>query len=300
MKTLAAALWVLSAIFAFPGILLLLGLLLLLLMGDAVGTDIAIVGTVSAICLGIAIPLWFLGRKKWKQAASRQNISHQQRQQEAYNQQQIDRIQEAQQQIKGLQKQQQSENLELKQQIEELELEKQKIRQENQELKQAHMSYIEEQYRQKQIKKQEQQRKIEEQRRISEQERLVLSKARHYDTMDGIEFEHFCAGLLRRNGFVNVEVSKSSGDHGVDILAEKDGVTYAIQCKRSSGSVGNKAIQEIYSGRSFHKRHIGVVLTNQHFTTGAKEAAARTGILLWDRETLEGMIEVTRLVEVAQ
>jgi restriction system protein len=119
----------------------------------------------------------------------------------------------------------------------------------------------------------------------------VIPPPKHYDAMEGLEFEHFCADLLRKNGFVNVEVSRGSGDHGVDILAEKDEVTYAIQCKRSSSNIGNKAVQEIYSGRSFHNRHIGVVLTNQQFTSSAKEAAERKGILLWDREYLEKMIE---------
>ena len=48
------------------------------------------------------------------------------------------------------------------------------------------------------------------------------------DAMDGHEFEYFCAELLKENGFVNVEVTQASGDFGVDVLAEKDGVTYAV------------------------------------------------------------------------
>ena len=57
-------------------------------------------------------------------------------------------------------------------------------------------------------------------------------KAQSYDEMEGHEFEYFCADLLEKRGFEEVEVTKGSGDYGVDILAEKDGVTYAIQCKR--------------------------------------------------------------------
>ena len=49
------------------------------------------------------------------------------------------------------------------------------------------------------------------------------------DRMEGLEFEYFCAELLRRRGFQGVEVTKGSGDYGIDILAEKEGVTYAIQ-----------------------------------------------------------------------
>ena len=51
------------------------------------------------------------------------------------------------------------------------------------------------------------------------------------DDMEGHEFEYFCADLLRDKGFLDVEVTRGSGDFGVDILAEKDGVTYAVQCK---------------------------------------------------------------------
>ena len=51
-----------------------------------------------------------------------------------------------------------------------------------------------------------------------------------FEDMDGHEFEYFCADLLEQRGFVEVEVTRGSGDYGIDILAEKDGVTYAVQC----------------------------------------------------------------------
>lgn len=61
------------------------------------------------------------------------------------------------------------------------------------------------------------------------------------DEMEGHDFEYFCADLLRKNGFLDVEVTKGSGDYGVDILAEKDGVTYAVQCKCYNAPIGVKA-----------------------------------------------------------
>ncbi len=111
------------------------------------------------------------------------------------------------------------------------------------------------------------------------------------DLMEGHEFEYFCAELLRRNGFLEVEVTKGSGDYGVDILAEKDGVTYAIQCKCYMAPVGVKAVQEAYAGRDYYDRMVGAVLTNQYFTTPAIEAAKKLKILLWDRGYLESMME---------
>lgn len=111
------------------------------------------------------------------------------------------------------------------------------------------------------------------------------------DEMEGHDFEVYCSRLLRMRGFDEVEVTKSSGDFGVDILAQKEGVTYAIQCKRYEGLVGVKAVQEAYAGRDYYDRMVGAVLTNQYFTKPAIEAAEKLKILLWDREYLTAMIE---------
>lgn len=111
------------------------------------------------------------------------------------------------------------------------------------------------------------------------------------DLMEGHDFEFFCAELLKKRGFLEVEVTKGSGDYGIDILAEKDGVTYAIQCKCYAAPVGVKAVQEAYAGRDYYDRMVGAVLTNQYFTAPAVEAAKKLKILLWDRGYLESMME---------
>lgn len=115
--------------------------------------------------------------------------------------------------------------------------------------------------------------------------------SREYDLMEGRDFEFFCADLLEKRGFLDVEVTKGSGDNGVDILAEKDGVTYAIQCKRYDEPVGVKAVQEAYAGRDYYDRMVGVVMTNQYFTKNAVDMARKLKIMLWDRGYLEEMIE---------
>ncbi len=112
-----------------------------------------------------------------------------------------------------------------------------------------------------------------------------------FEDMEGHEFEHFCANLLKQKGFGEVEVTKGSGDYGIDILAEKDGITYAIQCKRYHAPVGVKAVQEAYAGRDYYDRMVGAVMTNQYFTTPAVEAAKKLKILLWDGGYVESMME---------
>lgn len=115
------------------------------------------------------------------------------------------------------------------------------------------------------------------------------------DEMEGHDFEYYCADLLADHGFIDIEVTKGSGDYGVDILAEKDGISYAIQCKRYNAPVGVKAVQEAYAGRDYYDKMVGVVLTNQYFTAPAVEAAKKLKILLWDRGYLEQMMEESAL-----
>lgn len=112
----------------------------------------------------------------------------------------------------------------------------------------------------------------------------------NFDNMSGIEFEYSCAEVLRKNGFENIEVTQESGDHGIDILAEKEDITYAIQCKCYSSDIGNAAVQQAYTGTEFYHRDIAVVLTNRYFTPQAIEEAKTLGVKLWDRDKLHKMI----------
>ena len=68
---------------------------------------------------------------------------------------------------------------------------------------------------------------------------------------DGLSFEYTCASILRKRGFSNVDVTKGSGDQGIDVLAWKGGTKYGIQCKLYASPVGNKAVQEAYAGKTF-------------------------------------------------
>ena len=111
------------------------------------------------------------------------------------------------------------------------------------------------------------------------------------DGMEGHDFEYWCADLLKKNGFSNVEVTRGSGDQGVDVLAKFGDAKYAIQCKCYSSDLGNKPVQEVNAGKAFYHCHIGVVMTNRYFTAGAKEIAEATGVLLWDRDTLKRLIK---------
>ena len=135
-------------------------------------------------------------------------------------------------------------------------------------------------------------------KRKYEKEELVMiqkdkngNKRINLDNMDGHDFEYFCAKVLRENGYQNVCVTRGSGDQGVDVLAERDGIKYAIQCKNYSQPVGNKAVQEIYTGMRFYRCHVGIVMTNNSFTASAVELAKENGIILWGRDYLIKFID---------
>lgn len=125
---------------------------------------------------------------------------------------------------------------------------------------------------------------------ILQQYEKVVGKIEEADTMDGHTFEHWCADLLTKNGFADVTVTQASGDQGVDILAVKDGIHYAIQCKCYTSDLGNKPVQEVYAGKEMYACQVGVVMTNRYFTAGAKQLAEKTRVLLWDRDKLAEML----------
>lgn len=108
---------------------------------------------------------------------------------------------------------------------------------------------------------------------------------------DGFQFESQIASALTKDGFVNVKVTEKSGDFGADILAEKDGVKYVIQCKYYSSAVGVKAVQQVFSSKIHYSAHVAVVATNSIFTKAAKVLAEETGVLLWNGIKVQEMLD---------
>lgn len=110
------------------------------------------------------------------------------------------------------------------------------------------------------------------------------------DTMDGHTFEYFCAKLLEQCEFRDVEVTRGSGDYGVDITARYHNLRYAIQCKRYSKNVNLKAVQEVGMRAEFYHCDVSVVLCNGYFAKSAINMAEQTGVRLWDRNYLLDLI----------
>ena len=113
----------------------------------------------------------------------------------------------------------------------------------------------------------------------------VYADLARIDAMDGPAFEHFVARLLQERGF-HARVTGAPGDLGVDILAEKQGLRYAIQVKRQAGLVSRRSVSDAVAGKIHYGCNVAMVITNSFFSPGAIELARSTGCELVNREML--------------
>lgn len=102
---------------------------------------------------------------------------------------------------------------------------------------------------------------------------------------DGIMFEHQCAEYLRKMGYRNIHMTKTTGDFGADLTAyDKYGVKWVFQCKRYSGNVGIAAVQQAVAAKAHYGASRGGVMTNSNMTAAAKQLAWENAI-----EIIEGL-----------
>lgn len=107
------------------------------------------------------------------------------------------------------------------------------------------------------------------------------------DNMTGAQFEEFVAAVLEGNGYEILEMTKSTGDFGADIIAHRNEENFAIQCKRYAKPVGVKAVQEAISAMKHYNCDRCLVVTNSRFTKQAMELANDNEVVgLWDRNFL--------------
>lgn len=100
-------------------------------------------------------------------------------------------------------------------------------------------------------------------------------------TMDPYGFERLAQRVLRECGFSQVEVTKKSGDGGIDGTGKLkiNGIfsfNVAFQCKRYSGLVGAGAIRD-FRGSLTTDIEKGVLITTGTFSKAAREEASNPG-----------------------
>ena len=103
------------------------------------------------------------------------------------------------------------------------------------------------------------------------------------DSLNGVQFENLCCELLHTLGYQKICKTKVTGDFGLDIVCEKDGLKYGIQCKCYHSAISLDAVQQAYAGCAYYKCDVPVVMSNMYFTDGAQELARVIGVTLWSR-----------------
>lgn len=95
------------------------------------------------------------------------------------------------------------------------------------------------------------------------------------NTLSGIDFEKMISALLQRMGF-NTEMTKVTGDGGIDIIATLDrpliGGRYLIQCKRFAPGklVGAATVRDFYGALTADRNAVkGIMITTSGFTAQA-------------------------------
>lgn len=111
------------------------------------------------------------------------------------------------------------------------------------------------------------------------------------DAAKGEDFEYECMELLQDEGW-SVDFTPKSGDQGVDLLAKKNSLLIAVQCKNYRTKVGNSAVQEVVAGRKHYNADYAVVVSASGFTKSAHELAASNGAILLQVEDLRSLESV--------
>jgi restriction endonuclease Mrr len=112
---------------------------------------------------------------------------------------------------------------------------------------------------------------------------------RPWREMRADDFEGFLAEVFATLGY-DVEQTGQSGDQGVDLIVAKHGRRVAIQAKGYSGSVGNSAVQEAYTGMAHYRCHGCAVVTNSTFTPAAVSLADSTQCILIHEENFRAFV----------
>lgn len=116
--------------------------------------------------------------------------------------------------------------------------------------------------------------------------RLRALSMANVDAMSGIEFEHYAAALLANEGFTDVQVTRASGDNGVDIMATRSEKRYAIQAKRYKGTVSRRAVSDAVAGMLPYGCNACMVITSGHLSPKAMNFARAHQCEIVDRDVL--------------
>lgn len=100
-------------------------------------------------------------------------------------------------------------------------------------------------------------------------------------TMDPTAFERLCQRILRESGFIEVEITRRSGDGGIDgygtiRLGGLISFNVLFQSKRYKGNLGPDVVRD-FRGAMVGRADKGVIISTGNFTLEARREATRDG-----------------------
>ena len=121
----------------------------------------------------------------------------------------------------------------------------------------------------------------------------LLAQVREYNTlqrealqerlskMNPYAFEHLIKDLLEAMGYADVQVTKQSGDKGVDVVGTVQfGITTlreVVQVKRHQGNITRPVIDQLRGALPYHAALRGTIITVGKFAKGIESAALFVG-----------------------
>lgn len=130
-------------------------------------------------------------------------------------------------------------------------------------------------------------------------EQWTMASAMASAIASGEEFELFVSDRLEDSGW-SVRHTGKSGDQGADLVAEKAGVSVAVQCKMLAQPVGNKAVQEALAAQRYYATDHAAVISNAAFTKSAVQLAQSANVLLVHTSGLDGLDDLVDSTRRAQ
>ncbi|MDZ7779799.1 MAG: restriction endonuclease [Gemmatimonadota bacterium] len=99
--------------------------------------------------------------------------------------------------------------------------------------------------------------------------------------MDPTAFERLCQRVLRESGFIEVEVTKRSGDGGIDghgLIRIGGLISFPVlfQSKRYAGTIGPDVVRD-FRGAMMGRADKGLIIATSAFTREARREATRDG-----------------------
>ncbi|MCA1909753.1 MAG: restriction endonuclease [Magnetospirillum sp.] len=95
--------------------------------------------------------------------------------------------------------------------------------------------------------------------------------------LDPYQFEHFVKELLEAMDYEDIQVTKATGDKGVDVVARVQlgitEITEVVQVKRTEGSISREIVDKLRGALPYHKAIRGTIISLGSFPKGAREGA---------------------------